>query len=94
MQGDGGGTLVFCTTKAACESGAVLFSKQAPAPTCEQQEKRWWVALDLVAAQASQIHEPLGDVLRYVSFATRLYIHLSTSQPFEMGHRGCISVHI
>lgn len=59
-----GGCLVFCTTKAACENGAKMFVQLAAEPSDELLTKRWSVTLDLLAAQASQIHEPLGDILK------------------------------
>jgi hypothetical protein len=57
--------LVFCTTKNACENGAKMFMQQAADPSEELVIKRWSVTLDLLAAQASQIHEPLGSILKY-----------------------------
>ena len=56
--------MVFCTTKAACEKGAEAFVQQAAEPSQALLTKRWSVTLDLLAAQASLIHEPLGSVLK------------------------------
>lgn len=42
-----------------------MFAQLAAEPSAELLDKRWSVTLDLLAAQASQIHEPLGDILKY-----------------------------
>lgn len=82
MQGNGG-CLVFCTTKGACENGAKTFVQQAAAPSEGLLAKRWSVTLDLLAAQASQIHEPLGSILKYSFFHTLIRLHL------HCGRHGC-----
>lgn len=42
----------------------MMFVQQAAEPSQALLTKRWSVTLDLLAAQASQIHEPLGSVLK------------------------------
>eukprot|EP00892_Ulva_mutabilis_P007224 jgi/Ulvmu1/4874/UM020_0160.1 len=82
MQGSKGGCLVFCNSRKACESSAIAMCKQVPqgAISDDDRQARLSVALDLLATQSGQLHQPLQELMLTAAGVAYHHAELSYSE--------------